>query len=194
MVCKLVAILALMMVPFPVVGADEQENIVKAAYIRSALNFAEWPRGSYPVGSGHFRLGIAGKSREIEKQYRIAFEKLGHRILNRSVEILSFDSPDKLSDYLGQPESSCHALFVPASEASRSKEWIQAAGKRPIPLFSDDPEFISNGGDAMLIPYPTSPGRFQYHIHTNRLKAKKIRFNSGFLRLRTTVKVVSGTP
>lgn len=131
----------------------------------------------------------------MRKNFRLAFEKLGLRILNRSVKVITFDTPDELAGYIGQPDGgTCHVLYIPASETLHAKEWIQVTGTKPIPLFSDDPGFIGLGGDVSLVPHPSAPGRFQYHLHKSRLTEKNIRFNSGFLRLRSTVKVITENP
>lgn len=174
----------------PDTHADKVDSITKAAYIRNALNFAEWPKGTFPSKSDPVILGVAGDARQIEKSFRLAFEKLGHRIQNRKVVIKGFDDPMELAAALLKDGArACQAIYLPASLETRN--WIQTLGKHPVILVSDEEDFIAQGGEVSLSPKPGAEGRYLYDIHIQRLKARGLRFNSSFLRIRKAVRIVN---
>ena len=173
------------------VHAASEEDIIKAAYLRNALNYANFPKEAFPSPSSPFQIGIAGEASSLKKSMNLAFEELGHRIQARAVKILSFQDPTALSNHASKPgRNSCHAVLLPESEGARIHEWLEALGESSILMISDDPGFIDKGGAVSLVPNPDSKGRYLYNIHTQRLRSRGIRFNSGFLRIRSTVKVV----
>jgi len=172
--------------------AQNEKSIIKAAYIRNALNFAHWPKKTFPSQGSSFQLGIAGKAPELEASLQLAFEKLNHRIQNRKVHLIKLGTPQAFSDLITKSGSrSCNALFLPSSEKENFLKWLQVAGKHSILLMSDDPEFIDQGGTFSLSPKDNTPNRYMYVIHVKKLRARKIRFNSEFLRLRSAVKIIS---
>lgn len=175
--------------------AASEEDIIKAAYLRNALNYCNWPQESFPLPTGSFQIGIAGKAHGLKKSLQMAFGKLGYRIHARKVEILAFQDPAALARHANQANIGlCHAIFLPESEEARANEWLEALGGKPILMISDDPGFITKGGAVSLVPNPKIKGRYQYKIHTLRLKSRGIRFNSGFLRITSTVKIVDKKP
>jgi len=172
--------------------AQNEKSIIKAAYIRNALNFAHWPKKTFPSQGSSFQLGIAGEAPELEASLRLAFDKLNHRIQNRKVHLIKLGTPQAFSDLITKSGSrSCNALFLPSSENENFAKWLKAAGSQPVLLMSDDPEFIDQGGTFSLSPKDNTPNRYVYAIHVKKLRARKIRFNAEFLRLRSAVKIIS---
>ena len=55
------------------VSGNEGEVIIKAAYVRNALNFAEWLKGTFPSRNTPFKLGVAGNPTEMMQSLELAF-------------------------------------------------------------------------------------------------------------------------
>jgi len=166
--------------------------VIEAAYIRNALNYARWPKGSYQDQKIPFRLAIAGNAEALKQSFDMAFNKLNYRIQDCSVQLLHFPSPATLAKEISvKGKGTCQALFIPKSEKVQLKEWIRVTKDLPILLISDEPDFIKTGGEVALVPNPQTPKRFYYIIHSKRLESKNLRFSLEFLRLRNPVKVIS---
>ena len=171
---------------------SQQESVIKAAYIRNALNFARWPNQTFESTNTPFRLGLAGNEKELEQSLQLAFGQLNHRIQNRKVELRFFRTQEELTNELKKNGSrTCHALFIPASEGEKVEAWIDAVHKLPIFMISCDVEFIEKGGTVSLVPKKDTPNRFMYHIHVRRLRTQNLRFNAEFLRIQSAVKIIS---
>ena len=172
--------------------AQEEDQIIKAAYIRNALHFARWPNQTFESTHTPFRLGFAGKDEALEASLRLAFGQLNHRIQNRKVELIIFQSSEELENAIAKEGSrTCHAIFVTASEEKEAENWINTVNSYPILMMSDDQNFIEKGGTVSLVPNPDTPKRYLYHIDLKRLRTQKLRFHAEFLRIRTTVKIIS---
>ena len=172
--------------------AQAEKNVIKAAYLRNVMNFANWPAGTFKSSNADFQIGFAGTDPEMEGSLEMAFEKLNYRIQNRRVNIRIFRTPGALEVFLGNKGANgCQAIFLPTSETVRAKQWIDVVGNKPVLLFSEDPGFIDAGGSICLTPNPRVKGRFYYTIHTQRLQKQKIRFTTQFLRMRSAVKTIS---
>jgi hypothetical protein len=52
-------------------GASET-HVIKAAYLRNALNFARWPRGDFPGPRSDFVIGFAGEDEKLLNSLRLA--------------------------------------------------------------------------------------------------------------------------
>ena len=172
-------------------SAQQDTQVIKAAYIRNVLNFARWPNQTFASTHTPFRLALVGNDKELEASLRLAFEQLNHRIQNRKVELVLFKTPEELKDKVStQGSRTCHALFIPTSEEDKT-EWINTVKLHPILLISDDPKFVENGGTVSLVPKEDTPNRYIYHIHLKRLRTQKLRFHAEFLRIRSAVKIIS---
>ena len=170
----------------------QEKEVIKAAYLRNALNFARWPNRTFPSPATHFQLGIAGETPEMEASLRLAFEQLNHRIQNRKVILRKFKNAGELLEALkSKGGRACNALFIPTSEKENFQKWIQAAQNHAILLISDDPDFIDQGGTTSLTPNPNVPNRYIYNIHIKRLRAGQIHFTTEFLRIRSAVRTLS---
>lgn len=173
----------------PVPGNPAESHFIKAVYLRNALNFAYYPKDTFPTYKSPFLIGIAGDAPGMKESLDLAFGQLGHKIQNRKVEIQVFPDPGSMT---GNPSQSpqCHALFLPESETAKIKEWIQAADGKRVLFCSEDQGCLQQGGDVALSPNPSFPNRYLYHIHVGRLKGKDIRFHTNFLRTSSSVKVI----
>lgn len=170
----------------------QDPNIIKAAYLRNALNFADWPNGTFPSRNSPFILGLAGQEDELETSLRLAFGQLNFRIQNRAVQIRVFKNAGGLAEAVGKEGvRACQALFIPATFKADYPFWIKAAGNHPILLISDDASFTDQGGALSLLPSPKQKGRFIYNIQLKHLRVRRLRFNKEFLRIRSSIKVIS---
>ena len=99
--------------------------------------------------------------------------------------------PGDLGKALNKRPDTCHALLLPESETENAAEWLKVTAQQPVLPISEDPNFIQKGGEVALAPNQQKPGRFIYLVHVERLKERRIRFNSGFLRIRSSVTIIN---
>lgn len=172
-------------------GASET-HVIKAAYLRNALNFARWPRGDFPGPRSDFVIGFAGEDEKLQNSLRLAFEQLNYRVQDRRVKLIHFATPEEFETAINNLQSApIQVLFVTENANEQLKDWVEICGKLPILLISDHPDFHEAGGHVTLTPNPDSEDRYIYRIHLPNLKACKLRFTAEFLRIRTTVNVIS---
>jgi len=170
---------------------QKEHNVIKAAYLRNALSYAHWPKGTFPDNNANLEIVVAGKEKELALTLQTAFQNLNYRIKERKVKVHHRTNPLQLRELLKAPDNVVHVLFIRFGEKDRFEEWIQTVGDRPILIISDHPHFLDFGGMVSLSLNPRVKKRFLYHIHLPRLKARGIRFENQFLRMKSVANLIS---
>ena len=170
---------------------DQEHDIIKAAYLRNALKFTHWPKGTFKDTNSKVMIAVAGRQTSFSKALTQAFRNLNFQIGNRRAKIIKYNNVEEFKFALEESNTGFQVLYVQESEKERTQEWLGAVKDQNVLLFSDSEGFLNKGGMISLTPNPKVEKRYIYNIHLPSLKAKGIRLENQFLRLRSVVNIIS---
>ena len=138
------------------------EYAVKAAFLYNFLKYVEWPRRS---SQEPLLLCVAGQN-----PFGSELEQLleGERIDGREVR----------TKVILEPDSSCHAVFMP--EGSNRGVYLRAAAKQPVLTIGESPDFLAEGG---IINFVLDGARVRFVIDAEAAARENLRISSRLLRL-----------
>ncbi|MBN2513725.1 MAG: YfiR family protein [Sedimentisphaerales bacterium] len=182
-------------------AAENEDNKInaeyklKAAFIYNFMKFVEWPDFHSDSQSNKSEknketvvLGVLGEN-HLKDHLNSLSEKT---IKDRPVKIVIVDtfeaykkknSKAAVKDYYTEIQkimSSCHLLFVGASEKERVAEILKLTEKMPVLTVSDISHFAEAGG---VIEFVTEKNKIQFNINTVSAEAKKLKISSQLLQL-----------
>jgi hypothetical protein len=170
---------------------DQEQDIIKAAYLRNALKFTHWPKGTFKDTNSKVMIAVAGRQTSFSKALTQAFRNLNFQIGNRRAKIIQYNNVEEFKFALEESNTGFQVLYVQESEKERTPEWLDAVKDQNVLLISDSVDFLNKGGMISLTPNPKVEKRYIYNIHLPRLKTKGIRLENQFLRLRSVVNIIS---
>jgi hypothetical protein len=127
--CALVGLLA------QAAAASSLEYRVKAAFLYNFVKFIDWPPQAFPDAETPYSLCVLGHDPFNEDLDATAD---GQMVQGRKLVV------HRLSESKGL--STCHILFVAASERERFRSILQAVGDAPVLTVGEDEEFTRLGG------------------------------------------------
>jgi len=163
-------ILAIGLLCFGAINAQQDEYTMKAVFLEHFTRFIDWPE-SYESGSpaDPFFIAVIGENpfgSILEQIYR------DQKIKNRNVEIISFSSPEDITD--------CHILFISRSNKEILPEILHRTEKKPILTVSDTQGFAKDG---VLINFYMAENKIKFEINERAVQESGLTMSYRLLSL-----------
>lgn len=148
------------------------EYKIKAAFLLNFAKFINWPEESFIEESPSFKVCVLG-----EDPFGSALSTIESRtVSNRKVDLYYVS---RLED-----ATSCHLLFISASEKNNLELIRETLQDLPITTVSDIEGFAKNGG---IIEFLTREDKVAFTINLNRARQQRLNIHSALLNLATEV-------
>jgi hypothetical protein len=158
----------------------------KALFVEQFTRLIDWPADVLPR-DGRFVLCIAGASDTANELIAMAAAR---KFKERPVEVRR--------PRLGSELSSCHLLYVAASEAGRLGDMLAAVAGKPILTVSDTPGFVERGVHLNLFEQTRSAPEqklyVNYELNVNAVKHSVLAFDPQLLSQGRRVDSAGGKP
>lgn len=157
--------------------AQTNEYEVKAAYLYNFARFTDWPQDSFPTPSHPIVIGVVG-----DDPFKGYLEQAisGKTANGRSLVIRRYRS--------GHDVSSCHILFISASERNRLSQIVYRIRDRSVFTVSETEGFLAVGGLANFI---IQNNKVRFEINLDSANRARLKLSSKLIVL---ARVVKGTP
>jgi len=153
--------------------AASTEYEVKATFLYNFAKFVDWPAQAVPGSGAAFTICLAGDPFEGALDRIIQGELLdGKPLMARRITASD--------DVQG-----CQIIYVAASEASRSRDIINAAANAPILTVGEADDFIDDGG---MVRFVKTGGRIHFQINPDAAQRVSLKVSSRLLRLADIVR------
>lgn len=139
---------------------------VKASFVYNFSKFVEWPANALPPGAP-MQLCVAGQALDGKLN-----QLNGRQSQGREIRIRHLPSSGDAS--------SCHILFIGASEERRVNNLLGAAASAPVLTISDLDEFAEYGG---MIGLTLRDDRVNFTINLTSTRAAGLKPSAQLLRL-----------
>lgn len=160
----------------------EQEQL-KAVYLYNFLQFVTWPTdGKRATSNPTMVIGVVGDSPMIQ-----ALEELADNLTKMGKDNLDLRHYGKYED--GMDLSTCHVLFISASEEAHGEQIIASLKNTPVLTVGDTAAFLSAGG---MITMLEQQDRIRYHVNRKAATAAGLRLSSQLLK--TAISVQDDNP
>jgi hypothetical protein len=155
------------------------EYQVKAAYLQNFGRFVEWPPAIRGSTEASFRICVLG-----DDPFGASLENVfaGEVIGERSVEAHRIA---RLKD-----SSSCHILFISASEADQVKQILSSLDRAGVLTVSDIPRFLQSGG---MIQFVSRDNRIRFEINLAAVESAGLALSSELLKVALAVRTGSAS-
>lgn len=165
----------LMVVASGVVPAQEEDDkLLKAAFIFNFATFTTWPIGTLPEVDDVMNLCLVGSDNLDEPLRRLTGKTVhGRRLLVR-----------KVAD--GEPLEHCAVLYVASSQRENMQLVLDRVASKPILSVSELPSFANRGG---IIELYQEDERIRFRINLEAAERSGLTLSSRLLRL---AKIVGG--
>jgi hypothetical protein len=155
--------------------AQEQ---LKAVYLYNFLQFVTWPNDQTPAGEATPKvIGIIGDS-TLSK----TLEEVGASLEKRNKSTILIKNYGHYEE--GVDLSTCHILFVSASEKQNFGKIITSLKHAPVLTVSDSKDFLSVGG---MISLQEEQHRLRYTINRKESTRAELRLSSQLLKTAITI-------
>ena len=149
-------------------GKLTREYDLKAAFLFNFAQFVEWPPEAFPEASTPFVIGVLGD----DPFGKSLDEIVAHEtIRNRRIVILRHRDVQEIS--------TCHILYIGASETPRLNHILTALGSRHILTVGETDLFTKHSG---IIQFLIVDNRLRLRINVEAAKMAKISISSQLLR------------
>jgi len=149
-----------------------KEYELKAAFIYNFTKFIEWPTNTLGGTNEPFVIAVAGNSPCIAELEQIAKEK---KVNGRDLVINTVKTPEAATR--------AQALFIPASEEARLKDWLV---KNPgLLTIGESDAFIRQGG---MINFILEGEKIRFEINMEPVEAARLKISAQMQKLAKTVR------
>jgi hypothetical protein len=150
-------------------GQLPREYDVKAVFLYNFVSFVEWPDSAFADANAPFVIGVLGTDpfgRVLDEV--VASEQAGNRpfVIKRMTRI--------------EDATTCHILFISASEMRRVPEILKRHAGRPALLVGDFPGFAEAGG---MVGFRMEGSRLKLDINVEAARAANLTISSKLLRV-----------
>ncbi len=142
-------------------------DAVKSGFVYNFTKFMEWPAGALPSGGGTMQLCVAGQAldgRLNQLQGRVS--------QGREIRVRGVGASSDLS--------TCHVLFIGASEERRMGGLLGAVSGYPVLTISDISEFADYGG---MIGLELRNDRVGFAINLSNARAAGLKPSAQLVKL-----------
>jgi hypothetical protein len=150
-----------------------KEHELKAAFLYNFTKFVEWPSSSFRDANAPFVVAVAGNSPCTAELEKIAKER---KINGRQMIIRRITTFDGAQD--------AQALFISASEDSRSKDWLAAMRGRSVLTIGESEFFCKQGG---VINFLLEGEKIRFEINMDQAEAAGLKVSAQLQKLAKTV-------
>jgi hypothetical protein len=156
-------------------GSSEiDEYKVKAAFLYNFAQYVEWPSERFKDKQAPIVLGVLGKD-PFGKQLDETFK--GKKIGERGFEVVRVKSAAEAS--------TCHMLFVPASDAALLRDLLKECAGKSVLLVGESTDFSASGG---CVNFYLDAGKVRFEINVDAAKRSKLEVSSKLLKVARLVK------
>jgi hypothetical protein len=160
------------MLPFSVY-ADDQEYLLKAAFIYKFIQVVEWPADKAVSKSS--KIDICTLGDVPVGQMSSIFDKASTAALRFSViEEKNWKNAS----------SHCHVLFIGNSEEGRVGEIVGALKDKPVLTIGNGDEFVESGG---MIGFVLRDNKIKFEVNTQSTNAAGLRVKAELLEIAAKV-------
>jgi hypothetical protein len=149
------------------------ETSIKAAVVGNFPKFVEWPPTAFASRTAPFVVAIIGDD-ALAGAIDAVFA--GRRLADRPITVVRVSRLEDLS--------TCHLLYVAASEERRLDAVLKALQGRAILSVGDLSRFAQRGG---MIGLVVDDDRVRFEINERAARASGLRLSANLLRLATSV-------
>ena len=153
---------------------DDQEYLLKAAWIYKIANFVTWPEEVFPDKKAPIVIGVLGKDpfgKALEQTLR------SRKVDGRGFEVKRFASVKELE--------ACHILFTPASQRRNVKAVREFCQPRHVLWFSEDPSFLGHGA---VVDFYIHKKKIAFAVQVDEAKRNGLKVDSKLLQLAKVVR------
>jgi hypothetical protein len=150
-----------------------KEHELKAAFVYNFTKFVEWPSSSFRDTNAPFVVAVAGHSPCTAELEKIAKER---KLIGRQMII------KKVATF--EAAQNAQALFISASENSRSKDWLAAVRGRSVLTIGESEPFCKQGG---VINFLLEGEKIRFEININQAEAAGLKVSAQLQKLAKTV-------
>jgi len=166
-------VFALLLCPRYASAQAPTEAQIKAAYVLNFAKFTDWPAKAPVAADGSLYVCVIGNRETVAGFVSIE----GKAVQTREVRVRSNPQLAELS--------SCHVLYIDASERASVPGAFKAATNRPILTVSDVLGFVDAGGMLGLVMVD---GRIRFDANREASQAAGLRLRAQLLALARTVR------
>ena len=149
------------------------EYQVKAVFLYNFAQFVEWPDGSFPKANTPLVIGILGN--DPFGNYLDETVK-GEKVNDHPLDVKRFSKVEEIT--------TCHILFIDASEKDKLKAICAKLRSRNILTVGDMPNFTKQGG---IVKFFTENNKTRIRINLEAAKTEDLVISSKLLRLADVV-------
>ncbi len=146
------------------VSAQEQEYLLKAAFLEKFCRFTEWEKGTIDR-SDYFYIAVY-QTENISEVLRSVFTDL--QIKGKAVKVIAVDE-------LSQLEVNPHLIFIPKNKPSKIDKIIKYSQENNVLLVGDDENYGKLGVHISF--YITDEGTLHFIINLESIKESHLRLN-----------------
>ena len=159
-------------------GDTAQEHQVKAAFLLNFVKYVKWPAHAFEQPDAPLVIAVLGT----DPFGKVLDDTLRDKTVgSRKLEVRRFKSLQELS--------TCHLLFVAASEAPKLAKIVEALGKKPVLLVGETEKFASAGG---CIGFYVEDKKVRFEFNLESSKRFELEVSSQLLKLARIVKDEAG--
>ena len=158
-------------------GADapvRKEHELKAAFLYNFTKFVEWPTNSFSDNNAPFVVAVAGESPCRAELDKIAKER---KVNGRNLVIKSVTTPEAVAG--------AHALFIPATQDLRVKDWLDAVRNRNVLTVGESDLFRKHGG---IINFLLEGEKICFEVNMDEANATPLKVSAQLQKLAKTVR------
>lgn len=172
------AFVAALVLGVAAMAQSSREYDLKAVFLYNFATFVDWPESAFTAPDQPFVIGVLG-----EDPFGAALDEVvaNERVKGRPLVVRRCATIAE--------GSSCHILFISASERERMREVLRATAGRPVLTVADVPRFVEAGG---LVGFATGP-RLQLHVNATAARQSGLTISSKLLRV-AVVREYAGNP
>jgi hypothetical protein len=148
---------------------------VKAVFLFNFAQFVEWPQTAFGSPQSPIVIGVLG-----EDPFAGALDEIvkGETVRNRQLVVTRYRRVEDIT--------TCHILFVSASETQRYEPILASLRGRPTLTVGETDGFATRGG---MVRFVSERNRVGLHVNVGAAKAAGLTISSNLLR---PAKIVDG--
>ena len=160
--------------PDTIYAREEEEYVVKAAFILNFAKLTKWPEAAFEDSPGTIDTCLVGEDAVLA----MAFSSIdGKQVGDRTVRVRFVPTA---GDCLG-----CEILFVRnAIDRSTLLRFLTAVDDRPVLIIGETPDFVRIGG---IINFITHHGKLHFEINPQEVERHGLKISSSLMSLATIV-------
>lgn len=152
----------------PAWPADNEQTLLKTAYIYNIAKFTQWPERSRVPSSAPMRFCLVGEDGQAASLWRLD----GRALKGRTLKVLA--------PRAGRWADDCDLLYVASSEREHLGELLRTVRQHPVLTVSELDGFAEAGGMVELAP---RGGRPRFTIHLGAVRGADLEISPRLLAL-----------